>query len=208
MVGEEAGVPETDARLRPKLADVAQQAGVSPATASRVLTGSARVRPQTRRQVEAAIVELGYVRNREQRAAAPRGTGSITFLVCEDSGKGFSEPFFPLMLRGVSRELSARDIQLVLLTAHSPREYQVVSRYLRSGHVDGALLVSLHGQRPLDPHSLGVPIVLAGRAVDPDEGVGYVDADNAGGARMAVQYLLRTGRDKIATVAGPPDMAA
>jgi DNA-binding LacI/PurR family transcriptional regulator len=201
-------VPGSDPRSRPRLADVAQQAGVSPATASRVLTGSARVRPQTRRQVEAAIVELGYVRNRAPRAAAARGTGSIAFLVCEDSARVFSEPFFPLMLRGVSRELSARDLQLVLLTAHSPREYQVVSRYLRSGHVDGALLVSLHGQRPLDPHSLGVPIVLAGRSVDPDEEVGYVDADNAGGARMAVQYLLRTGRDKIATVAGPPDMAA
>jgi DNA-binding LacI/PurR family transcriptional regulator len=207
MVGEEAGVPETDARLRPKLADVAQQAGVSPATASRVLTGSARVRPQTRRQVEAAIVELGYVRNRAPRAAASRGTGSIAFLVCEDSGKVFSEPFFPLMLRGVSRELSARDIQLVLLTAHSPREYQIVSRYLRSGHVDGVLLVSMHGQRPLDLHNLGMPIVLAGRSVGNDEGISYVDADNAGGARMAVQYLLKTGRDKIATVAGPPDMA-
>jgi DNA-binding LacI/PurR family transcriptional regulator len=207
MVGEEAGVPSTDARLRPKLADVAQQAGVSPATASRVLTGSARVRPQTRRQVEAAIVELGYVRNRAPRAAAARGTGSIAFLVCEDSAKVFAEPFFPLMLRGVSRELSARDIQLVLLTAHSPRERQIVSRYLRSGHVDGALLVSMHGQRSLDLHNLGVPIVLAGRSVEPDEGISYVDADNVGGARMAVQYLLGTGRDKIATVAGPPDMA-
>lgn len=199
-------MPGMDARLRPKLADVAQQAGVSPATASRVLTGSARVRPQTRRQVEAAIVELGYVRNRAPRAAAARGTGSIAFLVCEDSGKVFSEPFFPLLLRGVSKELSARDIQLVLLTAHSPRERQIVSRYLRSGHVDGALLVSMHGHS-LDLHNLGVPIVLAGRSVGPDEGISYVDADNVGGARMAVQYLLSTGRDKIATVAGPPDMA-
>src|SRR5450755_3649202 len=171
MAGEEAGVPGAETKLRPRLADVAQQAGVSPATAS-------------------------------------RGTGSIAFMVCEDNARVFSEPFFPLMLRSVSKELSARGIQLVLLTAHSPRDYQIASRYLRSGHVDGALLVSMHGKRPLDLRSLGVPVVLPGRSFGNSEGISYVDADNAGGARMAVQYLLKAGRDKIATIAGPPDMAA
>jgi DNA-binding LacI/PurR family transcriptional regulator len=206
MAAEEAGV-SGDTKLRPKLADVAQQAGVSPATASRVLTGSARVRPETRQQVEAAIAYLGYVRNRAPRAPASRGTGSIAFMVCEDNARVFSEPFFPLMLRSVSRELSARGIQLVLLTAHSPRDYQIASRYLRSGHVDGALLLSMHGKRPLDLRSLGVPVLLAGRSFGNDEGISYVDADNAGGAKMAVEYLLKSGRTTIATIAGPPDMA-
>ncbi len=199
-------MPGADTRLRARLADVAQQAGVSPATASRVLTGSARVRPETRQQVEAAIADLGYVRNRAPRASASRGTGSIAFMVCEDNARVFSEPFFPLMLRSVSRELSARGIQLVLLTAHSARDYQIASRYLRGGHVDGVLLVSMHGKRPLDLRSLGLPVVLAGRSFGPDEGISYVDADNAGGARMAVQYLLNAGRGKVATIAGPPDM--
>ena len=73
MAGEEAGVPGAETKLRPKLADVAVAAGVSPATASRVLTGSARVRPETRQQVEAAIADLGYVRNRAPRASSSRG---------------------------------------------------------------------------------------------------------------------------------------
>jgi DNA-binding LacI/PurR family transcriptional regulator len=207
MAGEEAGVPGAETKLRPKLADVAVAAGVSPATASRVLTGSARVRPETRQQVEAAIADLGYVRNRAPRASSSRGTGSIAFMVCEDNARVFSEPFFPLMLRSVSRELSTRGIQLVLLTAHSARDYQIASRYLRSGHVDGALLVSMHGKRPLDLRSLGVPVVLAGRSFGNDDGISYVDADNAGGARMAVEYLLKSGREMVATIAGPPDMA-
>jgi DNA-binding LacI/PurR family transcriptional regulator len=207
MAGKEAGVSGTDMKLRPRLADVAQQAGVSPATASRVLTGSARVRPETRREVEEAIARLGYVRNRAPRAAAPRRTGSIAFVVCEDNSRVFSEPFFPLMLRSISRELSARGIQLVLLMAHSPRDYQIASRYLRSGHVDGAVLVSMHGKRPLDLHSLGVPVVLAGRPFGNDDDLSYVDADNIGGARMAVRYLLSHGRSTVATVAGPPDMS-
>ena len=95
----------------------------------------------------------------------------------------------------------------MLLTAHSPRDYQIASRYLRSGHVDGALLVSMHGKRPLDLRSLGVPVVLACRSFGQDDGISDVDADNAGGARMAVQYLLKLGREMVATIAGPPDMA-
>ena len=203
--GEEAGVP--GAEIRPKLADVAEHAGVSAATASRVLTGSARVRPETRQQVEAAIASLGYVRNRAPRASTAQAAGSIAFMVCEDNARVFSEPFFPLMLRSVSRELSARGIQLVLLTAHAPRDYQIASRYLRGGHVDGALVISMHGQSPIDLGRLGVPVVLAGRAVGPDTGISYVDADNAGGAQLAVEYLLKRGRTTVATIAGPPDMA-
>lgn len=84
--------------------------------------------------------------------------------------------------------------------AHSPRDYQIASRYLRSGHVDGAVLVSMHGKRPLDLPSLGV---LAGRPFGNDDDLSYVDADNVGGTRMAVRYLLSHGRG---TVAGPPDM--
>jgi DNA-binding LacI/PurR family transcriptional regulator len=132
------------------------------------------------------IARLGYVRNR-CRSSAPRRTGSIAFVGCEDNSPVFSEPFFPLMLRSISRELSARGIQLVLLMAHSPRDSQIASRYLPGGHVDGAVLVSMHGKRPPDLHSLGVPVVLAGRPFGNDDDLSYVDADNIGGARMAVQ---------------------
>ena len=50
-------------------------------------------------------------------------------------------------------------------------------------------------------------MVLAGRPFGNDEDLSYVDADNVGGARMAVRYLLSHGRGTVATVAGPPDMA-
>jgi DNA-binding LacI/PurR family transcriptional regulator len=204
-------VSGTELKARPRLADVARQAGVSSATASRVLTGSARVSPETRQEVENAIAQLGYVRNRAARSPGSRRVGSIAFVACEDNARVFSEPFFPLMLRSVSRELAARDIQLMLLTVHSPRDYRTAARYLRSGHVDGALLASMHGGRPFDLHGLGIPVVLIGRPFGEGEGDGgkisYVDADNVGGAKMAVQYLLKTGRATVATVAGPPDMA-
>jgi DNA-binding LacI/PurR family transcriptional regulator len=192
--------------MRAKLADVARAAGVSPATASRVLTGSAPVRPQTRTEVEAAVARLGYVRNRT-RHTVPRRTGSVALVVCEDNARVFAEPFFLSVLRSISVVLAARGIQLVLLMAHSPRDYQMLARYLRSGHVDGAALVSMHGGRTFDPDSLGLPVAMVGRPLDDDRESSYVDADNVSGARQAVRYLADHGRSMIATIAGPPDMS-
>src|SRR5258708_6924655 len=149
---------------------------------------------------------LGSVRSRAAHSAR-RQTGSAAFVVCEDSSRVFSEPFFQLILRSGSRELLSQGIQPVLLTAHSPRDQQIASRYLRSGHVDGAVLVSVHGQRPLDIAGLDVPVVLPGRPFCADAGLSYVDADNVGAAKTAVRYLLEGRRKPVATVAGPADMS-
>jgi DNA-binding LacI/PurR family transcriptional regulator len=191
----------------PTLADVAHLAGVSSATASRVLTGSARVRPQTRDKVELAMTRLGYVRNRAARSPTSRRAGSIALVLGEETVKVFADPFFARLLRSVSKALSVADVQLVMLTLHSPRDYHTVSRYLRSGHVDGALFVSMHGRPDFDYASLGIPLVLCGRPVASGSTLSYVDADNIGGAGAAVKYLLDSGRKAVATIAGPPDMA-
>jgi DNA-binding LacI/PurR family transcriptional regulator len=191
----------------PTLADVAELAGVSSATASRVLTGSARVRPQTRDKVEQAMSRLGYVRNRAARSAVSRRAGSVALVMGEETVKVFADPFFARMLRSVSKALAALDLQLVMLTLYSPRNYHMVSRYLRSGHVDGVLFVSMHGRPDFEFASLGIPLVLCGRPVTDAGVLSYVDADNIGGASTAVRYLLDSGRKTVATVAGPADMA-
>ena len=191
----------------PTLADVARLAGVSSATASRVLTGSTCVLPETRRKVEEAMTRLGYVRNRAPRAAPPRRTGAIALVVAEANVKVFADPFFARILRGVSMGLAAVDTQLVLLTLHTPRDYRTVARYLRGGHVDGAFFISMHSGPAFDVAGLGMPVMLCGRPVSGGDRLGYVDADNVQGARNAVNYLLAAGRTTVATIAGPPDMS-
>jgi len=199
--------PWADPAGLPTLADVARLAGVSSATASRVLTGSAGVRPQTRGKVEQAVARLGYVRNRAAWSAAGRRPGSVALVMGEATLKVFADPFFGHLLRSVSEALAVADIQLVMITVHSARECRTVSRYLRSGHVDGALFVSMHGRPDFDFPALGLPLVLCGRPVTGGNALSYVDADNVGGARTAVSYLLDRGRRAVATIAGPPDMA-
>ncbi|MGH3281378.1 MAG: LacI family DNA-binding transcriptional regulator [Trebonia sp.] len=189
----------------PRLADVARLAGVSAATASRVLTGSANVQPETRTKVEQAMARLGYVRNRAARVARPQRAGSIALVAGEENVRVFSDPFFTRILRGVSEELASADLQLVLLTLHTPCDYRTVPRYLCGGHVDGAFFVSMHSAPDFDLTSLGIPVVLCGRPGAGADNLSYVDADNVEGARKAVSYLLGTGRTAVATIAGPPD---
>jgi DNA-binding LacI/PurR family transcriptional regulator len=193
---------------RPTLADVARAAGVSSATASRVLNGFPRVRPETRRQVESAMVALGYERQRAARSSPQPRTRSIAFVVCEEGLRLFSDPYFARIVVGVSREVTAAGLQLALLPVPSTKDCQTPAmHYLSSGHVDCALLVSMHGRSPLDLDRIGVPVVVGGRPMHGvDCQVSYVDADNVGGAAQAVRHLIDSGRSVVATVAGPRDM--
>jgi DNA-binding LacI/PurR family transcriptional regulator len=191
------------------LEEVARVAGVSRATVSRVVNGNPRVNPDVRRAVERAVDRLGYVPNPAARSLVTRRSQSIGLVIAEPAGRLFEDPFFPRLLRGIGSALSSRDLQLVLLMPQSSGEETRTERYLTAGHVDGALLVSLHGNDPL-PKAVaarGVPVVVGGR---PPRGsmVSYVDVDNAQGARSAIEHLIAGGRRRIATIAGPQDMPA
>nr|WP_203612465.1 LacI family DNA-binding transcriptional regulator [Amycolatopsis sp. SID8362] len=190
------------------MADVARAAGVSTATASRVLNGFPRVRPKTRKQVESAMSALGYARQRAARATAGR-TGSVALVVCEEVLRLFADPFFARISAGAGKELTEAGLQLVLLTVPATENYQApVLRYLDGGHVDGALVVGMHGRRPLDLDWLGIPVVFGGRPVGGGGCSSYVDVDNRGGAQRATQRLIDAGRRTVATIAGPQDMTA
>jgi DNA-binding LacI/PurR family transcriptional regulator len=191
---------------RPTLDAVAARAGVGRGTASRVVNGSSQVSPQAKAAVEAAITELGYVPNRAARALVTQRTDSVALVVSESEERVFGEPFFAGVVRGISAALLETSMQLWLAMAQSPEQRERVERHLTGQHVDGVLLLSLHDDDPL-PAKLarrGMPSVLGGR-VD-TESDHWVDVDNAGGARKAVEHLLGLGRTRIATIAGPQDM--
>src|SRR3954467_8277494 len=82
------------------LEEVASHAGVSRATVSRVVNGSPKVSIDVRRAVEAAVTELGYVPNRAALSLVTRRSGSIGVVITEPTGRLFSDPFFPRLVRG------------------------------------------------------------------------------------------------------------
>jgi DNA-binding LacI/PurR family transcriptional regulator len=138
----------------------------------------------------------------------------VALVVSESGERVFAEPFFAGIVRGISSGLLETPMQLWLAMAQSPAERERVEHHLTNQHVDGVLLLSLHDSDPLPTllEERGLPAVLGGRParmLQPGAQPAYfVDVDNAGGARKAVEYLVAHGRRQVATIAGPQDMGA
>ncbi|GGY59600.1 LacI family DNA-binding transcriptional regulator [Streptomyces omiyaensis] len=192
----------------PTLEDVAREAGVSRATVSRVVNGVRNVAPEIQEAVRAAVARTGYAPNQAARSLVTRRTGAVALVLSATGGsftaRLFSDPFFGRVVDGVLPVLRERAVQPVLLVAESePARLQLVD-YLRRGGADGAVVVPLDEEDPL-PGMLvaaGLPTVLFGR---PRPGVrcGWVDLDNAAGARLAAEHLWASGRRRPATIAAP-----
>ncbi|MEU9984488.1 LacI family DNA-binding transcriptional regulator [Streptomyces sp. NPDC050856] len=207
-------MPDPSSGSRPTLEAVAARAGVSRATASRVVNGGAGVRRPLVEKVRRAVEELGYIPNHAARTLVTRRNGAVAVIIAEPEFRIFSDPFFERQVRGISRELTAHDAQLVLLWVEGPGDYERIARYLGGGHVDGALAFSVHNEDELPSvlRRVRLPSVFGGRPGWPgaadDLAVPYVDCDNRGGARQAVRHLVSLGRERVAHIAGPPDQTS
>jgi DNA-binding LacI/PurR family transcriptional regulator len=202
--------PRPGVRTAPTLEEVAARAGVSRATASRVLRGATNVSDQAREAVHAAAREISYAPNQAARSLVTGRSDSVAFLVEETEERMFADPFFLGMLRSAQEAVAEAGMQLVFTVATRPADHERFVAYAAGGHVDGVLLLSLHGRDKLPQRleQLGVPTVLSGRPLTGRKRLYYVDADNVDGGRIATRHLLESGRRTVATVTGPLDMCA
>ncbi|WP_409264103.1 LacI family DNA-binding transcriptional regulator [Microbacterium aquimaris] len=188
--------------------EVATAAGVSRSTVSRVVNGSPAVSPEAVEAVKRAIADLNYVPNRAARTLASRQTHAIALIVPEDTTRFFGDPFFASVVSGINARLSQSDYVLNLVIASDDPGDKTTS-YMRSGAVDGAIVVSHHtSDTYLDRIAAVVPVVYGGRPVTARERDYYVDVDNRRGGYEATAHLIETGRTRIATITGPLDMPA
>ena len=190
------------------LEQVAAVAGVSRSTVSRVVNGSSAVSPEALDAVERAIAALDYVPNRAARTLARRATMAIALVIPEDTTRFFGDPFFAAIVAGVNDRLSSTDYVLNLIIASDdPRDK--TSAYVRSGALDGAIVVSHHtSDRFVDRIAASVPVVFGGRPARTRGDEYYVDVDNVEAGRSAVAHLVARGCRRIATVTGPLGMPA
>ncbi|ALD62971.1 LacI family DNA-binding transcriptional regulator [Glutamicibacter soli] len=196
-------------KQQPTLELVAERAGVSRATVSRVVNGSEKVKPEAMRAVEQAIRELNYVPNRAARSLAQGRTNAIALVVPENTAKFFADPYFAKVVQGAAQYLADTEFMLSLLlsTESDPGK---TTRYLRGGNVDGALVLSHHSaDRSYADLGGQLPLVFGGRTMSTDQNEIYVvDIDNIAAAKQATNVIIDRGRRRIATIAGPQDMGA
>ncbi|BCW53377.1 LacI family DNA-binding transcriptional regulator [Arthrobacter sp. FX8] len=189
-------------RRLPRLEDVAELAGVSHQTVSRVVNNHPNVSPGTREKVEAVIARLGYRRNTAARSLVTRRSQTIGVLGSELSQYGPANT-----LLGVER--AARDagyfVSVAALREVSRDAILDAVRHFLDQSVDGIVVIVPHLETlaALAELPIGVPVVAVGP--EGNDTVGGVRVDQRRGAELAVRHLIGQGHVRIGHVAGPQD---
>jgi LacI family transcriptional regulator len=185
---------------RVTIREVAQAAGVSVATVSKVLNDRYGVSEATATRVRGIIADLGYESSLVARSLRNQKTNVIGVLVAD------LEPFSAEVLKGVADVLRRTEYELVAyagaarLGEHVGWERRHLNR-LSGTLIDGAVLVT----PTVTDIVANVPVV----AVDPHAGrsdIPTVDSDNTRGGHLAAEHLLALGHRRIAMVTGRPDL--
>lgn len=186
--------------------DVAAAAGVSRGTVSRVINGG-YVSPQARSAIEAAIKKVGYVPNTAARNLVMQRSQAVGFIVLEPHMLFLEDPNIGGLMLGANRTLSAADYQMVNLVVDSDRDTARITRYLSSGFVDGAIIVSARAHDPIIKviADVALPAVFIGHPSDLYAQIPFVGIDNVASARAITQRLMDTGRRRIGMIAAAVD---
>jgi LacI family transcriptional regulator len=191
---------------RSTIRDVAELAGVSIATVSRVVNHSGYVSARTRQAVEDVIREQGYTASRSARGLSSGRTGLIALTVPR-----IHPAYFSVIVAGVADALYEHDMRIVLCpTLHEhDREVSLLERLVH-GTTDGGLLIlpeeSTTELRTLMTH--GFRFVVVDPRTRIDGKVPTVAAANASGADEATRHLLDLGHRRIAAITGPANLMA
>jgi LacI family transcriptional regulator len=180
--------------------DVAALAGVSPATVSNALNHPGKVSPSTLARIQAAIDELGYIRNdaaRQLRAGTNTAIGMIVLDI--------ANPFFTDVARGVEDVLL--DEQRALILGNSAQEARRETNYLdlfEQQRMNGVLITPVGDviDRLRRLRDRGTSVVLVDRMAEAPE-FSSVAIDDVMGGSIATRHLLDIGRRRIAFVGGP-----
>jgi LacI family transcriptional regulator len=191
------------------LEEIARQANVSRSTVSRVLNHDANVKEETRRRVLEVVERLDFHPNATARSLAAGHTRNIGLIIPVAVTALFTDPYFPLLIQGISTACNACDYTVMLWLADVEQERCLISKITRSSVVDGVIVASALMDDPVVAALLagGTPFVQVGRHAT-DERVSYIDVDNYGSAKEMVGYLLRLGYRRVASITGPRNMIA
>lgn len=186
------------------MSDVAQVAGVSHQTVSRVLNAHPSVRPATRARVLEAIAELGYRRNTAARALVTRRSGTIGVVT---TGLPYFGPTSTLIaVEGAARDAGYFVSIATLAGIDGPSVDQAVEHFLAQA-VEGIIVIAPHDdvRDALVPFADEVPLVMI--AAEPSPGFSFhtMSVDQELGARLATRHLLELGHREVVHLAGPQD---
>jgi LacI family transcriptional regulator len=196
--------------MAPTLVEIAKRAGVSRSTASRVMNDHPSVGQETRARVLSVAKSLNYHPNFAARSLAAGRTRILGLVIPTGVSTLFTDPYFPLLIQGITSACNARDHSVMLWIGEPEYERRTIPHILQGGLIDGAILASALVDDPIlqAMTSRGLPFVVIGRPVGEDSSISYIDVDNRSSSRDMVAYLLRMGYRRIAAITGPENLIA
>lgn len=188
-----------------KQAEIAKIAGVSQATVSRVLKGDPQVNNEMRERVLAVVQQMGYVPDARAQSLRSQRTRLLGLVIHRAPYALAGDPFFSTLIAMIVEQAGKHDYHLCVDTARTDRSQRAIyEELLRTRRVDGLILVEseTHDRRIERLSQEGFPFVLIGH-YEPEDVVYSVDNDNIRAAFMATEYLLSSGRQRVAYLGGP-----
>jgi LacI family transcriptional regulator len=206
MPGTAAKHERQHAKQRVTLVEIAQDAGVSRATASLVLRGSDLVADATRARVLASMHKLGYVYHRGAASLRAQRSQTIGLIVPD-----ITNPFFAEMTVGIEARLDqAQHVALLGNTTETLGKQERLLAMMQEYRTDGVLLCPVadtSAEAIVRLRQWQLPFVLFARYIEGAD-ADYVGADNLRGAQLATEHLLALGHQRIAFAGGPAHSSA
>ena len=180
---------------------VAERAGVSPSTVSRILNGTAQVSEEKQALVKAVIDELGFRPDPAARSLAGGRTMSIGVLT-----QFIDSPYYGEALRGIEDELHKANYVPLFVSGHWNEDEEKNRLFmLQERKVDGIIvLTGKLADDTLIEMAAKIPVVVTGRRLS-GTGLFSIDFDNSEGASLAVRHLHALGHRRVAFISGPLD---
>lgn len=191
--------------MRVTIKDVAKIANVTPSTVSRVIANNPRISEKTKRKVRKVMEELGYHPNFKARSLASGSTQTIGLVMPNSTDKVFQNPFFPEVIRGISKTAHSMEYALHISTGETEEEiFEGVVRMVQSGRVDGVILLysRINDKVMTFLVEKDFPFTIIGKPYNNIDRISHVDNDNFSASKEVTEYLLRLGHRRIGFVAG------
>jgi DNA-binding LacI/PurR family transcriptional regulator len=188
--------------------EVAQLAGVSPSTVSRVISNNPKISSTTRKRVRDAMIQLDYHPNIMAKSLVSKSTQTIGLVLPYSSDNLFINPFFSEVLRGMLAYANNKNYDLLLSSARNQsEELEAINRMVLGRRVDGVVLMSPNRDDGIVKKLMeyNFPFVLLGRSLEYPE-VLSVNNDNIKASFDLTNFLLSQGHHKIGIVTGKPEL--
>ena len=188
----------------PTIREIAKLAGVSPATVSRVMNGTAKVDDEKRKRVEKAIRETGFQPNMLARALF-KNSSRLIGLILPD----IMNPFFNELASIIEEEAYGGGFHIVLCSSGNKPEKEIANiRMLEQMKADGIILITNGSHTEEIISSCSLPVVVVDRHVAGCGEIAYIEADHYKGGRIATQHLVDNGCRNIVCLRGPQRYAS